>query len=114
MLGTDIREILAAEEETQRHQDAVETLLSRRKKLLRESLGERIRRAHTHGEWIQLSHEECAALHEREKHHVKSQVDQLRHEQDRTRGELALIRRRKARAKRIRAAEVASARTRLC
>jgi hypothetical protein len=112
MLCTDIRGIIAEEEEVQRHKDALETLLSVRYKLMRESLEERIRRAQDKGEWIQLSQEERAALHEREKLHVKSQIDRLRHEQDRTRGKLAVLRRTKERAKSIRAAEVASQRHR--
>jgi hypothetical protein len=51
-------------------------------------------------------------LHKREKLHLKSQFDKLQHEQDRTRGKLTALKRAKARAKRIRAAEAASGRKR--
>jgi hypothetical protein len=61
---------------------------------------------------MQLSQEECATLHKREKLHLKSQFDKLQHEQDRTRGKLTALKRAKARAQRIRAAEAASGRKR--
>ena len=102
MLGTDIRGIIAEEEEVQRRKDALKSLLSMRSKQLRESLEQR----------IQLSQEECATLHKREKLHLKSQFDKLQHEQDRTRGKLTALKRAKARAQRIRAAEAASGRKR--
>ena len=110
MLGTDIRGIIAEEEEVQRRKDALKSLLSMRSKQLRESLEQRIKRARTCGDWIQLSQEECATLHKREKLHLKSQFDKLQHEQDRTRGKLTALKRAKARAQRIRAAEAASGR----
>jgi hypothetical protein len=100
MLGTDIRGIMAEEEEVQRT------------KALRESLEQRIKRAKTSGDWVQLSREECADLHKQEKAHLRSQVEQLQHEDDRTRGKLTLLKRAKARAQRIRAAEAASGRKR--
>ena len=67
MLGTDIRGIIAEEEEVQRRKDALKSLLSMRSKQLRESLEERIKRARSCGDWIQLSQEECAMLHKQEK-----------------------------------------------
>ena len=112
MLGTDIRGILAEEEEVQRRKEALKSLLTMRSKQLRESLQQRIKRARTSGNWIQFSKEECAALHKREKLHLKSQFDKLQHEQDRTRGKLTVLRRAKLRAQRIRAAEAASGRKR--
>lgn len=112
MLGTDIRGIIAEEEEVQRRKDALKSLLSMRSKQLRESLEQRIKRARTCGDWIQLSQDECATLHKREKLHLKSQFDKLQHEQDRTRGKLTALKRAKARAQRIRAAEAASGRKR--
>jgi hypothetical protein len=112
MLGTDIRGIIAEEEEVQRRKDALKSLLSMRSKQLRESLEQRIKRARTGGDWMQLSLEECATLHKREKLHLKSQFDKLQHEQDRTRGKLTALKRAKARAQRIRAAEAASGRKR--
>ena len=39
MLGTDIRGIMAEEEEVQRRQEALRSLMSMRAKFLRESLG---------------------------------------------------------------------------
>jgi hypothetical protein len=112
MLGTDIRGIIAEEEEVQRRKDALKSLLTMRSKQLRESLEQRIKRARTSGDWIQLSKEECASLHKREKLYLKSQLDKLQHEQDRTRGKLIALKRAKARAQRIRAAEAASGRKR--
>lgn len=112
MLGTDIRGIMAEEEEVQRRQQALKSLVSMRAKQLRESLDDRIRRARSSGDWIQLSKAECADLHKREKEYLRSQLAQLRFEQDRTRGKLTALKRAKARAQRIRAAEAASERKR--
>jgi hypothetical protein len=112
MLGTDIRGIMAEEEEVQRRRQALKSLLSMRNKQLRESLEQRIKRANTSGDWVQLSREECATLHKQEKAHLRSQLEQLQHEDDRTRGKLTLLKRAKARAQRIRAAEAASGRKR--
>ncbi|HET9846329.1 MAG TPA: hypothetical protein VFQ02_11295 [Nitrospira sp.] len=112
MLGTDIRGIMAEEEEVLRRRQALKSLLSMRTKQLRESLEQRIQRAKNGGDWMQLSREECATLHKQEKAHLKSQLEQLQHEDDRTRGKLTLLKRAKARAQRIRAAEAASGRKR--
>src|SRR6188508_1030672 len=98
MLGTDIRGIMAEEEEVQRRRQALKSLLSMRNKQLRESLEQRIKRANTSGDWVQLSREECATLHKQEKAHLRSQLEQLQHEDDRTRGKLTLLKRAKARA----------------
>lgn len=112
MLGTDIRGIMAEEEEVQRRQDALKSLVTMRAKQLRESLDERIKRARSSGDWTQLSKAECASLHKRERAHLKSQLEQLQFEQSRTRGKLTALKRAKARAQRIRAAEAASERRR--
>lgn len=112
MLGTDIRGILAEEEEVQRRQQALKSLVSMRARQLRESLEDRIKRARSSGDWIQLSRAECADLHKQEKAHLRSQLQQLQVEQDRTRGKLTALKRAKARAQRIRAAEAASGRKR--
>jgi hypothetical protein len=112
MLGTDIRGIMAEEQEIQRRQQALKSLVSMRAKQLRESLDDRIKRARSSGDWIQLSRAECADLHKREKEYLKSQLAQLQFEQDRTRGKLTALKRAKARAQRIRAAEAASERKR--
>ncbi len=112
MLGTDIRGILAEEEEVQRRQQALKSLMSMRSKQLRESLDQRIRRARSSGDWINLSRAECANLHKQEKAHLRAQLEQLRMERDRTRGKLNELRRAKARAQRLRAAEVSSGRKR--
>jgi len=112
MLGTYIREIIAEEEEVQRRKDALEALLVMRSKQLREPLEDRIKRAQHGGEWIRLSQEECAAIHKREKFHLKSQFEKLQQERDRIREKLVSLKRAKARAQRIRAAEAASGRKR--
>ena len=59
MLASDVLGYASDVEKAQRRMDALEALLRMRSKQLQESLKERIKRAHTHGEWIQLSSEEC-------------------------------------------------------
>jgi hypothetical protein len=108
MLGTDIRGILAEEEEVQRRQDALKSLMSMRAKQLRESLDQRIKRAKNYGDWTTYSRAECANLYQQEKAYLRDQLEQLRLECERTRGKLTALRRAKARAQRIRAAEAAS------
>ena len=112
MLCSEIREILAEEEDVLCHKEALDSLMSRRSKLLRESLEARMRRAQDDGEWRHLSQQECAGIHQEEKLYLKSQVDRLRIEQARTEERLAELRRLKARARLIRAVEVASQRKR--
>ena len=112
MTGTNIREIIEEEAQVQRHKEALDSLVRMRAKLLRESLEARIRRARDHGEWNHLSQKECAGHHKAEKLYLKSQVDRLRHEQARTKGKLAELRRAKTQAQRMRAAEAASERKR--
>lgn len=108
MLGSEIREILAEEEEVQRRKEALDSLVYMHSKGLHESLEERMRRAQDDGEWSHLTPKECAGLHKEEKLYLKSQLDRLRHEQARAKEMLAELRRVKAWAQRIRAAEVAS------
>jgi hypothetical protein len=112
MLCSEIREILAEEEEVQCHMEPLNLLVCRRSKLLQESLEERMKRAQDNGEWCHLSQTECARLHEQEKRSLKREVDRLRFEKTRTDRMLANLRRLEARAKRIRAAQVASERKR--
>lgn len=112
MLGTDIRGIMAEEAEVQRRQQALKSLMMMRAKKLRESLDQRIKRARSRGEWTMLSKAECADLHKQEKAYLRSQLDQLRSEQNRTKGRLAALKRAKARAQRIRAAEAEAERRR--
>lgn len=112
MLGTDIRGIMAEEEEVQRRQEALKSLMTMRARQLRESLENRIKRARSSGDWTHLSKAECASLHKQEKAHLQSQFEQLQFEQTRTRGKLTALKRAKARAQRIRAAEAASERRR--
>ncbi len=112
MLGTDIRGILAEEEEVQRREEALRSLMTMRTRQLRESLEQRIRRARSSGDWTNLSRAECANLHKQEKEHLRSQLEQLQLERERTRGKLTALKRAKARAQRIRAAEAASGRKR--
>ena len=101
MLASDIREIIAEEEEVQVHLEALESIIHRYSKRISESLAERIERAHTNGEWIQLSSEECAARHEQETLHLKAQYDTLQHELNRTRKKLSSLKHAKDRARRI-------------
>ena len=108
MLGTDIRGIMAEEEEVQRRQEALKSLMTMRSRQLRESLDDRIKRARSSGDWTQLSKAECATLHKQERAHLQSQLEQLQFEQTRTRGKLTALKRAKVRAQRIRAAEAAS------
>jgi hypothetical protein len=112
MLRSEIREILAEEKQVQRRKEALDSLLDMRSKFLRESLEDRMRRAHDKGEWRHLSQKECAGLYKEEKLYLKSKVDQLRCEQVRTKGMLAELRRLKVQAKLIRAAQVALERKR--
>ena len=111
MYGTNIREMKEEEPEIQRHQEALDALVRLPSKLLRESLEARTRRAHHHGEWNNLSREECAGQHQEEKLYLKWQIDRLREEQARTKRHLAELRRVRKLAV-IRAAETASAQKR--
>ena len=63
MLGTDIRGIMAEEEEVQRRQEALQSLMSMRERLLKESLEARIKRARGTGDWTNLSPAECANIY---------------------------------------------------
>ncbi|HKO31512.1 MAG TPA: hypothetical protein VJU54_10250 [Nitrospiraceae bacterium] len=108
MLASDVLGYASDVEKAQRRMDALEALLRMRSKQLQESLKERIKRAHTHGEWIQLSSEECAGLHEQEKLYHKSQFVTLQHELTRTIRQLATLKQAKKRARLIRAVEMAS------
>ena len=112
MKGTDILEIMAEEEQVQRHKEALDSLVRRRSQLLRESLKERMRRAQDRGYWSHLSQEECAEYHQEEKLDLESQVERLRREQVRTKGKLAELKRMKAQAELIRAAAGVSERKR--
>jgi len=112
MTGTGIREIIAEEKQAQRHKEALDSLVRMRSKLLRESLEVRMRRAQDHGYWSHLSQKERAEYHQEEKLYLESQVDRLRQEQARTKEKLAELKRARAQAELIRAAEVVSERKR--
>jgi len=101
MLASSIREILEEEEEVQLHREALESLLHRYSMRASESLEERIERGRTHGDWIHLSREECAARHEQETFHLQSLMETLRHKLERTREKLASVKQMKQRARRI-------------
>ncbi len=60
MLGTDIRGIMAEEEEVQRVQDAGKSRMTMRTRQLRESLEVRNQRARNSGVWTPLSQAEVA------------------------------------------------------
>ena len=112
MLGTDIRGIMAEEEEVQRRQEALQSLMSMRERLLRESLEARIKRARGTGDWTNLSTAECANIYKEERVYLRAQLERLKAERDRTRGKLSALKRAKVRAQRIRAAEAASGKKR--
>ena len=82
MLGTDIRGIMAEEEEVQRRQEALQSLMSMREKLLRESLEARIKRARGTGDWTNLSPAECASIYKEERVHLRAQLERLKAERD--------------------------------
>ena len=113
MLGTDIRGIIAEEEEVQRRKDALKSLLSMRSRESTELFEQRIKRARTSGDWMQLSQEDVRRFTSgKSSISSLSSTESLQHEQDRTRGKLTALKRAKARAQRIRAAEAASGRKR--
>ena len=107
MVGTALREILAEEEEVQLHLEALDSLLHRYSERGSESLEERMKRAHTNGEWLQLSLEECSGLQEQEKRHLQSLFETLHHELKRTRIKLTSLKHAKKRARKV-LAEAAS------
>ena len=111
-MSANIREIIEEEQHVQRHKAALDALVRMRSKRLGESLEARMRRAQDDGEGNHFSEAEWAVLHQEEKLSLQSQLDRLRQEQVRTKGQLAELRRLKAQATRIRAAEVASERKR--
>ena len=111
-MAHNIREVIEEEYEIRRHKEALAALVRVRSKLLRESFEARRRRAQVHGEWSNLSQAECAGQHQEEKPYLKAQIDRLRHEQTRTKGKVAQLRRIKTLAVVLRAAEVASERKR--
>ena len=111
-MAHNFRELIEEEHEIQLHTEALAALVRVRSKLLRESFEARRRRAQVHGEWSNLSQEECAGQHQEEKLYLKSQIDRLRHEQARTKGKVAPPRRIKTLAVVVRTAEVASERKR--
>ncbi len=112
MQATDMRGILADEDDIQRRHEALRSLLIRRTKVLRESLKQRMRRARNNGEWIKLSPGECIDQYQEERTHLQSQIDELRAEQQQTRGRLSDVKRAKKRAEKIRAVEKALGRNR--
>ena len=112
MQATDMQGILADEDAIQRRQEALRSLLIRRTKVLRESLKQRMRRARNNGEWIELSPGECIDQYQEERTHLQSQIDELRAEQQQTRGRLSDVKRAKKRAEKMRAAERAVRRNR--
>jgi hypothetical protein len=59
LYGTNIREMIEEDQEIRRHKEALDALVRMRSRLLGESLEARMRRAQDHGEWNNLSQEEC-------------------------------------------------------
>lgn len=112
MFGSNLRDILTEQESIQRRQRALKSLLAMRHRRLRESLDQRIKRAHREGFWQGLSRAECQALHDQEKAFVRAQLDALECETLRGQGKLVRVRKEKARAQRQRAAQISEAKKR--
>lgn len=102
-MGKYVVESLAQLEQIHLRQQALQSLMSRRRKQLRESLDHRIKRAGkdgigsslTRGEWVRLHREEIA--------HVRGQLADLQQEIAHARAQGTAVRRTMARAKRLRA-----------
>ncbi len=104
MFGSNLRDILTEQEAIQRRQRALKSLLVMRHRRMRESLEQRIKRAHREGAWQDLTRAECQALHNEEKAFLQDQLSALEVENRRGQGKLLRVRREKARAQRQRAA----------
>ena len=107
MRATEVRWFLIEIDRIRRRQDALRELLDMRVSTLRESLRQRIRRAHREGQWLSLTPKECAVLYQQERSRLQEQVQRLREEHKETTARLRKLERAKLRAERARAAEMA-------
>ncbi|WP_447975410.1 hypothetical protein [Nitrospira sp. Kam-Ns4a] len=104
MLRKDQREGAVELEEIERRRQALKSLMSRRKKQLRESLDQRIKRAGEGSVWASLSRADCATLHQQEIEHLRVQLQDLHLECAQAQRQLSALRRVMTRAQRLRAA----------
>ena len=105
MRATEIRWFLIEIDRIRRRQEALRELLDMRVSTLRESLKQRIRRAHHEGHWLPLAPKECAVLYQQEQSRLREQVQRLREEHKEASARLRKLERAKLRAERARAAE---------
>jgi hypothetical protein len=96
------REGLTEQAELQLRQRALRSLVTKRHRMLRESLDQRIKRAGKQGAWTALSRRECEILHRQEIAHLRGQLADLNLEQVRAQRELVKLRRAMNRAERAR------------
>jgi len=107
MRATEIRWFLIEIDRIRRRQEALRELLDMRVSTLRESITQRIRRAHREGHWLSLTPKECAVLYQQERSRLQEQVQRLRAEHKETTARLRKLERAKLRAERTRTAEMA-------
>ncbi|MGH7254913.1 MAG: hypothetical protein ACREI3_03975 [Nitrospirales bacterium] len=112
MNGNTLRDLLSEQDLIVRRQRAIKSLLAMRVRRLRESLDQRIKRAHRDGMWEGLTRAQCKALHDEEKALVRRQLAELEREGRRSRGELYKVKLAKLRAERARASQSLRRRTR--
>lgn len=105
MFETNAREGRAEQVEIQHRQRALQSLMRRRNKQLRESLDHRIKRAHTSGVGIGLTRAEWASLRKQEIARLRAQLAVLELENAYVRKQLTVWKRAITRAKRLRAAQ---------
>lgn len=105
MFDTNMREGIAEQVEIQHRQRALQSLMRRRNKQLRESLDHRIKRARTRGVGVGLTRAEWASLHKQEIAYLRVQLADLELENAYVRKQLTALKRAMARAKRLRAAQ---------
>ena len=97
------REGRAEQEEIELRQRALKALVSKRNRLLRESLDQRIRRAEKEGVWASMTRAEWKDLHRQEIEHVRVQLADLRLEWAQAQKELTKLKRAMGRAERLKA-----------
>jgi hypothetical protein len=96
------REGRVEQEEIELRQRALKSLVTKRNRLLRESLDQRIKRAGKQGVWASLTRAECRDLHKQEIEHVRVQLADLQLEWTHAQKELSKLRRAMGRAERLR------------
>lgn len=105
MPGTSIHDGRAEQAEIQLRQRALQSLVRRRSKQLREPLAHRIKRARACGVGIDLTRAEWARLHRQEIAHIRVQLADLELETGHARKRMAALKKALARAERLRRAQ---------